>query len=142
MTLFDESLADAIGTAYEVSVTRVTGAVVVETLSISDVASPGFVRWKTFSDSASAGDQLAIDSQYNRDLSDTLSTADTIHTWMAQDRVLQAALGGTADLQAVLVEKQPPAVPVIAPPRVAPKPVPVFIEHNVVIPNPPRPWED
>jgi hypothetical protein len=124
----------------QVHVTRTLGAVISDALSASDSVVPGFVRWTAPLDDIAANDQLVVAFQYNRDLADSLETDDSIHTWMAADRVLQANLRGTADLRAVLVERKAPGIPVGVPPRTVrlPKPAPVFIEHNVVNSNPPR----
>lgn len=135
---------DTVEVSDAVLVTRTVGVNAIDAIGTSDSAVTGFVRWASPSDSVPMTDQASTATSYGRSVTDASEVSDAIHTWMAGDAILQASFEGSADLQAVLVKKKAPAVPVGAPPRVVmlPKPAPVLIEHNVVNPSPARRGED
>jgi hypothetical protein len=132
---------DNIGILDSVLVSKAWGVVLADTVSTSDSISKGFVRWATLLDSLDVTEQLKLSAQYSKVSADALTVGDTIHTWKGSDSILTATLGGTADLLAVLMKKKAAAIPAAIPPRTStalPRQAPVRIEHNVVIPNPPR----
>ena len=131
---------DAIDISDQALAHKTIGVVVADSAAMSDVATPGFVLWRTLSDSVLSTDDFEREIDYNRVLGDTIGTTDVPHTWMAEDAILEAELQGTADLRAVMMTKKAPGMPAGMPPRKIqlPKPPTVRDEHVVVDPNPTR----
>lgn len=133
---------DGISMADSVVASLTLGVVAQDSVSTTDVVTPGFVRWATLSDSVAITDAFSRQINYSLTVSDTISTSDVIHPWsIPNDQKLSATFQGDADLQAVLLKKDlTPPVAVTPPPRTVtlPRPPKVLIEHNVVNPNPPN----
>lgn len=131
---------DTVSISDSLVISKGFGIAVSDSVATSDVVAKGFVRWTTLGDSVVSADQVSLQAQYAKSLTDLAVVGDTIHTWKGTDSVLTATLNGSADLRAVLMTKKAPGIPLGMPARaqVLPKQAPVRTEHFVVNPNPPR----
>lgn len=131
VTVFDSVLA---------SVT--VGVSASDSVALSDVVATGFVRWANPQDTIALTESLVLGASYNRTFADAAVVGDVAHTWMLpDDSELSVDFEGDGDLKAALLKKKPVSMNVVnPPPRVVllPRPPKVFIEHNVVNPNPPN----
>jgi len=115
------------------------GRLASDSMGVADAITAGLDKDAFVQDTVSMTETLTNDSLYSRTSTDSFFTSDEVYPWV--NGILQAALSGDSEFNAVAMIRNPP--PVLQPAAtsktlILPRP-PVEARHSYVVdPNPPR----